>query len=143
MKEDIFEVLNSKNTYLNSFRIQHQNFYESIINKKVNTSEIRKKIKKIKKITIFLRKFQDHKLNKDDYSPKTYKIYNEQKGDYRFYKVFSSPHKHKCEIYSMLITLIIRQKVDIRNQSFGNIKESESGNLDINGVVLKGVQYFY
>ncbi|CAD8167197.1 unnamed protein product [Paramecium pentaurelia] len=147
---DILEFISSTN---------NQHFYESLINKHDNISNIRKKIKKIMNV---LRNIQDHKFNKDDYSSVTYKNEKQdlikrivdKKGIIDFLKFIV-----KITCGSNGLSLLVAMKVDLRNQSFENIRIKDASliggnfvrcnlsgskfdNIDISGLNLSGAKMF-
>ncbi|CAD8183791.1 unnamed protein product [Paramecium pentaurelia] len=144
----------------------HQ-FYESFINNLENTSDLQKKIKKIINV---LRNIQDHQFNQVDYSSDNYekpredlsKMIVEYKGIIDFIKflvLLTSIDVKFIQCGSNGLNLLVGMKIDIRNQSFENIRikntsliggnffgcnfnGSEFDNVDISGVNLNGTILF-
>ncbi|CAD8163656.1 unnamed protein product [Paramecium pentaurelia] len=155
---DILEFLSKTNK---------QSFDESLINNQENIRDVRKQIVRIKNV---LRNIQDHQFNKDDYSSETYEktrqdIINkikDNKGIIDFIKVLvllTSIDVKFIQCGSNALNLLVGMKVDIRNQSFENIRikntsliggnflgcnlsGSEFDNVDISGFNLNCSQLF-
>ncbi|CAD8170324.1 unnamed protein product [Paramecium pentaurelia] len=148
-------------------KTNNNQFYESLNNKQENIKEIKKQVKKI---TNVLRNIQDHKFSRDDYSLETYenarqdliKRLKDNKGSIIFMKflvLLTSIDGIFIQCGSNALNLLVGMKVDIRNESFENIKikntsliggnflrcnlsGSEFENVDISGLNLNGAQMF-
>ncbi|CAD8175343.1 unnamed protein product [Paramecium pentaurelia] len=144
----------------------HQ-FYESLNYKQEKIKEIKKQVKKITNVLINL---QDHQYNKDDYSQEQYeqerqnliKRLKDNKGITDFIKFLvrlAGIDVKFIQYGSNGLSLLVAMKIDLRNQSFENIRikntsliggnfvrsnlsESQFENIEISGLNLNGAQLF-
>ncbi|CAD8168211.1 unnamed protein product [Paramecium pentaurelia] len=176
MKEDLYEMLTyiqdiDETIYKKVFEIFNREKVSDILGFLSQTKDQKfYEYLQVKKITNVLRNIQNHQFSKDNYSSETYekarqnliKMMKNNKGviDFIMFLVHLTSIEGKfIQCGSNALNLLVGMKVDIKNQSFQNIRikntsliganlvrcnlsGSEFDNVDISGLNLNGTQMF-